>query len=330
VEEAVMINRPKISIYIAVSIDGYIARRDGSLDWLDRVGGFGDEDYGFQGLLESVDVVILGRKTYEVAASVSDWPYTGKRIIVLSHSLQSVREEAELFRGDVNALISQLHSEGIQHIWVDGGVTISQFLDLQIIDFMTLSVIPMILGSGIPLFGAIAREIPCRLISSQSYPSGLAQLHYEVVKKFTAERDLIHFKVIDYGSDFYKKSVALREEVLLRPLGLQLEGLELEKQHVHIAGFLGEELCATAALVLEGDACKMQRVAIKTHFQNKGVGSGLVAFCEEYARSHGCARIYCGAKGAVVPFYLGNQYILEGQPFDHAGIPHQIMGKCLS
>lgn len=172
--------RPTISVYIAMSIDGYIARQDGSLDWLDQVGD-PNEDYGFQNLLASIDGVILGRNTYEVAASVVDWPYKGKKIIVLSNSLQSVREEAELFCGDLTQLVAQLHDEGIKHVWVDGGVTISQFLDLQMVDFMTLSIIPIILGAGMPLFNVIDKEIPCCLISSQSYPSGLAQLKYEII-----------------------------------------------------------------------------------------------------------------------------------------------------
>ena len=76
-------DRPKISIYIAISIDGYIARKDGGLDWLDRVGGF-NEDYGFQKLLSSIDALIIGRKTYEVATTVPD-PYPGKRVVVLSN-----------------------------------------------------------------------------------------------------------------------------------------------------------------------------------------------------------------------------------------------------
>lgn len=174
------IDRPKISIYIAISIDGYIARKDGGLDWLDRVGGF-DEDYGFQKLLNSIDALIIGRKTYEVATTVPD-PYPGKRVVVLSNSLNCVREDMELFRGDLTLLVSQLHRDGIKHIWIDGGVTISQFLDLEMVDSMTLSVIPVILGAGMPLFNAIGKELSCRLVSSQSYPSGLVQLNYEIIK----------------------------------------------------------------------------------------------------------------------------------------------------
>lgn len=173
--------RPKISVYIAQSIDGYIARTDDSLDWMDRVGGF-DEDYGFQKLLASIDALIIGRKTYAVASTVPD-PYPGKRVIVLSNSLDAVKAGMELYRGDLVELSEKLHREGIRHIWVDGGSTISQFLSLQLVDEMTLSVIPIMLGSGIPLFHAIDKEIPCRLISSQSYCSGLVQQHYEIIKQ---------------------------------------------------------------------------------------------------------------------------------------------------
>lgn len=174
-------NRPKISIYIATSIDGYIARKDGSLDWLDRVGGF-DDDYGFRKLVDSIDALIIGRKTYEVATTVPA-PYPGKRVVVLSNSLHSVRNDMELYRGDLTQLVSNLHADGIKHIWIDGGVTISQFLDLQMVDSMTLSLIPIVLGAGIPLFNSISKEHECRLISSQSYPSGLVQLIYDMSQK---------------------------------------------------------------------------------------------------------------------------------------------------
>lgn len=175
------IARPKISIYIATSLDGYIARTDGSLDFLDLPGY--NEEYGFKELFESIDALILGRNTYEFVAALPDWPYKGKRVVVLSHSLQKVREEAELFRGDVTKLTSQLHSDGIKHIWIDGGRTVSQFLNSQMVDHLTISVLPVILGSGIPLFSGIDKELRCRLISSQAYPSGLVQVKYELNKK---------------------------------------------------------------------------------------------------------------------------------------------------
>lgn len=324
-----MNERPRISVYIATSIDGYIARKDESLDWLDRVGGF-EEDYGFKSLLGSIDALIIGRKTYQVAATVPD-PYPGKRVIVLSTTLTSVKEGMELYRGDLIELTLKLHKEGVKHIWVDGGTTISQFLSSQMVDTMTLSIIPVILGAGIPLFSVLNREIPCRLISSQSYQSGLVQLNYEVIKQFTDSKDKIYFKIVDYGGDEYKKSVALREEILRKPLGLFFtqEELAIEKEHIHIAGFLGQELCATAVLVPEGKELKMQRVATKAHLQSKGIGSVLMRFCEDYAKKHGYTSIYCHARGTAIPFYLKHQYLLEGEPFDEDGIPHHKMRKSM-
>lgn len=168
--------KPQISVYIACSIDGYIARKDHSLDWMDRVGGY-DEDYGFKDFLNSIDGLIIGRKTYEIASTVSD-PYPGKRVIVLSNTLTSVMKEMEIYKGDITPLLSKLHQEGVNHIWVDGGLTISQFLAIQMVNVMTISIIPILLGEGIPLFHVIGKELPCRLLSSKAYPSGLVQNSY--------------------------------------------------------------------------------------------------------------------------------------------------------
>lgn len=173
--------RPKISIYIAASIDGYIARKDGGLDWLEY-GHAGNEDYGFNEFISGIDAIILGKNTYEVISGFGEWPYKGKRIIVLSRTLKEVRSEAELFCGQLTDLIIRLNVEGCKHIWVDGGITISKFLEAGLVDNITLTLIATVLGSGIPLFSALSREHKCRLISSQSYPSGLVQLKYEIAK----------------------------------------------------------------------------------------------------------------------------------------------------
>lgn len=174
-------NRPKVSIYIGASIDGYIARKDGGLDWLEY-GHVGDEDYGFKKFINSIDALVLGRNTYVVVSSFDEWPYKDKRVIVLSNTLKEVRKEAELFCGELTDLVSMLDSEGIKHVWVDGGITVSKFLEAELVDDITISIIAMVLGSGIPLFSTMNREHKCSLISSQSYPSGLVQLKYEVVK----------------------------------------------------------------------------------------------------------------------------------------------------
>lgn len=172
-------DRPKISVYIAISIDGYIARKDGNLDWLEY-GHTGDEDYGFNKFIDDIDALVLGRNTYDVVSSFDKWPYEGKRVIVLSNTLNEVRKEAELFCGQLRHLTSTLYSEGIKHVWVDGGVTVSKFLEAGLVDDITISVIAVILGSGIPLFSTMDREHKCRLLSTRSYRSGLVQLKYEV------------------------------------------------------------------------------------------------------------------------------------------------------
>jgi len=173
--------RPQISIYIAQSLDGYIARQDGSLDWLEY-GHEGDEDYGFKGFIKDIDALVLGRNTYEVVSSFDQWPYEGKRVIVLSQTLKQVRQEAELFAGKLTELTAKLHSDGIQHVWVDGGITVSKFLEAGLVDDLTVSVIPVFLGQGIPLFNPMKQELTCRLISTKTYPSGLVQLRYDSIK----------------------------------------------------------------------------------------------------------------------------------------------------
>ncbi len=123
----------------------------------------------------------MGKNTYEVVAGFDDWAYKDKRVIVLSKSLNTVRKEAELFSGELTELLSKLHAENIKHIWIDGGVTVSRFLEAGLVDEIIISVIAMVLGSGIPLFSVMSREHKCHLISTQSYPSGLVQLKYEVI-----------------------------------------------------------------------------------------------------------------------------------------------------
>jgi dihydrofolate reductase len=178
--------RPKMSVYIATSIDGYIAKKDDGLDWLET---FSlpleniNEDYGFKKFLSQVDALVMGKNTYKIASSVDAWPYKGKRVVVLSSTLSSVCDKAEIYTGDIYHLINKLYSEGIKHIYVDGGKTISQFLNEGLLDELIISIIPVILGSGIPLFNNILHESWCHLASSEVYSNGLVQLRYEVIKK---------------------------------------------------------------------------------------------------------------------------------------------------
>ncbi len=182
--------RPKIVVYIATSIDGYIARKNGDLTWLDCVNG-PPEDYGFQAFKESLDAIILGRNTYETCSEFDEWPYKNIRTVVLSNTLQKVRKEAELYQGELSSLCSRLHEDGVKKVWVDGGITISNFLAERLVDEITLSIIPILLGSGIPLFNPAVNEHTCKLTSSQSYPSGLTQLRYELLSADIKKRRML-------------------------------------------------------------------------------------------------------------------------------------------
>ncbi len=172
-----------MSVYIATSIDGYIAKKDDGLDWLETFSPPSDnlnEDYGFKKFLNQVDALVMGKNTYKIASRAIVWPYQGKRVIVLTSTLSSVCDKAEIYSGDIDHLINKLHSDGIKHIYVDGGKTISQFLNKGLIDELIISIIPIILGSGIPLFNNILHESWCHLASSHAYSNGLIQLRYEV------------------------------------------------------------------------------------------------------------------------------------------------------
>jgi dihydrofolate reductase len=171
--------RPRCSVFIATSLDGYIARPDGGIDWLSIVEMPG-EDYGYQEFFDSVDVLVLGRKSYDVVLGFPEWYYPGKRCIVLTHRPAESRHGEEFYSGDVEALVRQLGESGVRRIYVDGGEVIQQFLKAGLIDDMTLSVIPILLGSGIRLFAGGEPEQRLSLESSRSWPSGLAQLRYRL------------------------------------------------------------------------------------------------------------------------------------------------------
>jgi len=166
------------SVFIATSVDGYIARPDGGLDWLARVEQPG-EDYGYAAFASTVDVIVMGRATYDVGQSFPTWPYTGKRLIVLTHRPSESVHGEEFFTGDIADLVARLRREGVQRIYVDGGVVIRAFLAANLIDDLTLSIIPVALGDGIRLFDRGIGEHGLALTGVDSWPSGLVQLRYQ-------------------------------------------------------------------------------------------------------------------------------------------------------
>ena len=176
----------KCSVFIATSLDGFIAKTDGDIQWLVSIPAPDpQEDYGFQTFFDSIDALVMGRKTYEAALNFADWPYTGKRVIVLSHGSPPVPErligQVEFMAGTPLVLAQNLEVEGIKHAYVDGGKTIQGFLAAGLIDEMTITTIPILLGEGIPLFGHLTKEIQLELLDSKRYANGFVKNHYRVL-----------------------------------------------------------------------------------------------------------------------------------------------------
>lgn len=169
--------RPRCSVFIATSLDGYIARLDGTFDFLSIVER-PDEDYGFADFFATIDALVIGRNTYETALGFPEWPYAGKRCIVLTHREAPSVHGEQFFAGEPVALVEQLGLSGAQRLYVDGGAVIRQFLNDNLIDDLTLSIVPLLLGRGISLFGPEVPEQRLHLESSKAYESGLVQLCY--------------------------------------------------------------------------------------------------------------------------------------------------------
>jgi len=167
----------RCSVFIATSLDGYIARADGSIDYLSMVERAG-EDYGYAAFISSIDALIIGRSTYDLALGFEPWPYAGKRCVVLTHKPPPARHGETFFAGDPRVLVARLAAEGAQHAYIDGGGVIQQFLAARLIDELTVSIIPVLLGEGIRLFGETQGDLPLELVSSKSFESGLTQLTY--------------------------------------------------------------------------------------------------------------------------------------------------------
>src|SRR5919201_1798219 len=170
--------RPQFSVFIAISLDGYIARTNGAIDWLSIVHPV-DEAHGYKAFMASVDAVVLGRGTYDTVLEFNDWPYPGKRVIVMTNRVAQARHGEEFFSGPVAELAARLRDA--KRVYVDGGKVVSQFFAAGLIDDVTISVIPIILGNGIRLFSGGEGEHRLELKGQRSWPSGMVQMRYRVV-----------------------------------------------------------------------------------------------------------------------------------------------------
>ena len=170
-----------VSVFVGASVDGFIARPNGDLDWLPEGGG---EPHGYNEFMASVDALVIGRKTFEKVMTFDAWPYGDKRVAVLSSrplDLSAVvGGVVEQMAGSPAEIVSQLAASGAHHLYVDGGITIQSFLRAGLIQRLIITRVPVLIGDGIPLFGALPRDVRLSHVATRHYPSGLVQSEYLV------------------------------------------------------------------------------------------------------------------------------------------------------
>ena len=164
-----------------MSLDGFLARQDGSIDWLKP---FEGAERGYNSFFASIDTLVMGRRTYEFVLEMLGagmaWPYDGKRLVVMTHRPVDGTNGERAFSGEPEPLLQELESQGARHIYVDGGVVIRSFLAAGLLDEITVSVVPCLLGAGFPLFGGVRNESGLNLERVTSFERGFIQLHYRI------------------------------------------------------------------------------------------------------------------------------------------------------
>ena len=169
------------SVFIATSLDGFIARQNGALDWLPAGGG---EPHGYEEFMATVDAIVIGRKTFQTVLAFDAWPYGPKPVVVLSTRPSGLKAPdgavCDMMTGSPPELVARLRARGMQHLYVDGGVTIQGFLAAGLIQRLIITRIPVLLGSGVPLFGPLSHDVRLQHVATRAYPSGMVQSEYVI------------------------------------------------------------------------------------------------------------------------------------------------------
>jgi len=170
-----------VSVFVGTSLDGFIARRSGSFDFLPEGGG---EPHGYTEFMATVDAVVMGRNTWDVVLGLGAWPFADKRVVVLSTRPVDLTPAAghpvEQMAGTPAEIVAKLAASGAHHLYVDGGITVQRFLQAGLVDRITITRVPVLIGDGIPLFGVLPRDVRLRHVATQQYKSGLVKSEYEV------------------------------------------------------------------------------------------------------------------------------------------------------
>ena len=170
-----------VSVFVGTSLDGFIARRSGSFDFLPEGGG---EPHGYTEFMATVDAVVMGRNTWDVVLGLGAWPFADKRVVVLSTRPVDLTPAAghpvEQMAGTPAEIVAKLAASGAHHLYVDGGITVQRFLQAGLVDRITITRVPVLIGDGIPLFGVLPRDVRLHHVATQQYKSGLVKSEYEV------------------------------------------------------------------------------------------------------------------------------------------------------
>ena len=170
----------RASVFIGTSLDGFIARTDGAIDWLPPNGG---EPHGYVEFMATVDAIVIGRKTFETVLTFDAWPYE-KPVVVLSSKPQRLQAPAgtdcEIINATPREVVARLSERGMNHLYIDGGVTVQGFLAAGLIERLIITRVPVLIGKGIPLFGPLGHDVRLEHIETRSYRSGLVQSEYLV------------------------------------------------------------------------------------------------------------------------------------------------------
>lgn len=174
----------KASVFIATSLDGFIARANDALDWLPADGG---EPHGYEEFIATVDAIVMGRRTFETVLTFDGWPFGARQVVVLSSRPSVLRAPdgavCDFMSGTPREVVTRLQARGLTHLYIDGGVTIQGFLAAGLIQRVIITRIPVLLGTGVPLFGPLPHDVRLRHVATRSFPSGMVQSEYLVVSE---------------------------------------------------------------------------------------------------------------------------------------------------
>ncbi|TKJ28387.1 dihydrofolate reductase family protein [Blastococcus sp. CCUG 61487] len=174
------------SVFLGMSVDGFIARLDGTLSFLDPEGGGGPPDdgaggdFGFAEFVAGIDALVMGRSTYEFIAPFAEWPYQGKPVHVLSTTLDPAADERITVHRSLDEALAALTAAGVRRVYVDGGRTVHAFLRAGLVDDLTLSRVPVLIGTGLTPFGELAADIPLEHVRTRTFGGGMVQSTYRV------------------------------------------------------------------------------------------------------------------------------------------------------